>query len=947
MRSHIHLMRTVAWLLTVTMSLLPIHSYANSSQDLDITAVGKEAQTFGQNLSNSFKASSGTVQDGTISMPALKNGQFQMDGGSQINVNDLFPGTSGTNNKPDSYYFPDANKPDVGGLQGIYDSGDNMDSVGNNAKGTLWSDANSATPSISGAAYKVLLDASNRSRPDFSNDPVLNLSKKTYEDIDLIANGFGDCSAETTINQNTISTHIPDYFTCDRTYKPKGSCTITHTIEIAAEPADIVFLIDNSGSMGDVINDLRNNVRAFAQLLTQNGDGDLRLGGAVYRNSDYTFNRVELTSNFNIFKSWLDGVRATSAPTYPFDAIAWAANHYQWRGGDVRKVLVLIGNDDNRGNKSAAISALASNQIELFSFHNNGNVKSIGTPLADYFSGPLLLKFAQNLTVISDKWTPQSCINDAIASLEEFCSGSYTSSPANDNSCVMLSGFQVCKGDPVYNLLGEPPLPNVPKLAARVEVSQLECSFNQGQGTCWIDKDGNKQCLENYQDVDQCIKYEENPQCGFISSRCVDGATGSKGNCYVHEEIYDCGTDVSVPTLEKNTEYQCGGPIRCMGDDCLDVTKTQSADFARATALLNAAQFMTQDMSCEDITGANNTYCKAFSGEAGECKIAVGGVSDCCEKPTNISLADYLMLIMAVPKLDGAVMGLTDGNALKGAYQVLREPALQGWTEVTKPFTSYIENVSGAVDSFFQPVEQFVDQLIDELKQQVKEVMMDVMKSAGQDAATEQAAVAASEQAAEAMMETATTWLSTAMTIYTVYVVSMVLIQMIYKCEEKEFTMNAKRALKNCSYVGSYCKSDVLGVCIEKRQAYCCFNSPLSRIIQEQIRPQLGKNFGDPKNPQCEGIPLDKIAEIDWSKINLDEWLGILQQNGQFPDPNSINLDSLTGAGSDFDTDGSRKNAQERTLERLKGIDVDAKRKEATNSIDPQTGAPTNGVGGR
>ncbi|WP_440310979.1 conjugal transfer protein TraN, partial [Klebsiella pneumoniae] len=112
-----------------------------------------------------------------------------------------------------------------------------------------------------------------------------------------------------------------------------------------------------------------------------------------------------------------------------------------------------------------------------------------------------------------------------------------------------------------------------------------------------------------------------------------------------------------------------------MGDDCLDLTKTQSTDFARATALLNAAQFMTQDMSCtgqdgdDNPTGVVNVICSAFAGEAGECKIAVGGVSDCCEKPTNISLADYLNLIMAVPKLDGAVMGLTDGNALKCAYQ--------------------------------------------------------------------------------------------------------------------------------------------------------------------------------------------------------------------------------------------------------------------------------------
>ncbi|MBO8267151.1 conjugal transfer mating pair stabilization protein TraN, partial [Proteus mirabilis] len=389
-------------------------------------------------------------------------------------------------------------------------------------------------------------------------------------------------------------------------------------------------------------------------------------------------------------------------------------------------------------------------------------------------------------------------------------------------------------------------------------------------------------------------------------------------------------------------KYQCGGPIRCMGDDCLDVSKTQSTDFARATALLNAAQFMTQDMSCtgqdgdKNPTGDENVVCSAFAGEAGECKIAVGGVSDCCEKPSNISLADYLNLIMAVPKLDGAVMGLQNGNSIKGAYQILREPVLQGWTEITKPFTSYIENISGAVDSFYQPVEQVIDELMDQLTEQVKEVMADIMKGLGQDAATQEAAAGgAGKMAQEGMMESAATWLSTAMTIYTVYVVAMVMIQMVYKCEEDEFTMNAKRALKNCSYVGSYCKSKVLGACVEKREAYCCFNSPLSRIIQEQVRPKLGQSFGDPKNPQCGGIPLDKIAEIDWSKVNLDEWLGILQQNGKFPDPSSLNLDSLTGNGSDFNIDGSRKNTKERTLERLNGIDVDKARRDLASEIFP------------
>ena len=67
------------------------------------------------------------------------------------------------------------------------------------------------------------------------------------------------------------------------------------------------------------------------------------------------------------------------------------------------------------------------------------------------------------------------------------------------------------------------------------------------------------------------------------------------------------------------------------------------------------------------------------------------------------------------------------------------------------------------------------------------------------------------EKAAEQLMQSATTWMSTAMTIYTIYVVTMVMIQMIWKCEEDEFTMNAQRALNNCTYVGSYCKTKVLG----------------------------------------------------------------------------------------------------------------------------------------
>ena len=101
--------------------------------------------------------------------------------------------------------------------------------------------------------------------------------------------------------------------------------------------------------------------------------------------------------------------------------------------------------------------------------------------------------------------------------------------------------------------------------------------------------------------------------------------------------------------------------------------KTQSADFAKAAALLNAAAIydagygfaqVRMEMIIQPVM--KMSFVLHFQVKKGECKIAVGGVSDCCEKPTNISLSDYLDLIMAVPKLDGAVMSLSDGNVMKG-----------------------------------------------------------------------------------------------------------------------------------------------------------------------------------------------------------------------------------------------------------------------------------------
>ncbi|TGB52843.1 conjugal transfer protein [Escherichia sp. E5028] len=79
-----------------------------------------------------------------------------------------------------------------------------------------------------------------------------------------------------------------------------------------------------------------------------------------------------------------------------------------------------------------------------------------------------------------------------------------------------------------------------------------------------------------------------------------------------------------------------------------------------------------------------------------------------------------------------------------------------------------------------------------------------------------------------------------------------------------------------CHEIGTYCKKKIplLG-CVQKATSYCCFNSKLARIIHEQGRPQL-KNFngwGDAGSPQCRGFSPEEFQALDFSKIDLSEYV--------------------------------------------------------------------------
>ncbi len=75
-----------------------------------------------------------------------------------------------------------------------------------------------------------------------------------------------------------------------------------------------------------------------------------------------------------------------------------------------------------------------------------------------------------------------------------------------------------------------------------------------------------------------------------------------------------------------------------------------------------------------------------------------------------------------------------------------------------------------------------------------------------------------------------------------------------------------------------------LGICSTKRTAYCCFESKLSRILQEQGRPQLGKPWGSAKKERCQGSTVDEFARLDLSVMDFTEVYSDFMDAAKLPD---------------------------------------------------------------
>lgn len=157
------------------------------------------------------------------------------------------------------------------------------------------------------------------------------------------------------------------------------------------------------------------------------------------------------------------------------------------------------------------------------------------------------------------------------------------------------------------------------------------------------------------------------------------------------------------------------------------------------------------------------------------------------------------------------------------------------------------------------------------------------------------------------------------------------------RCSGEEKALAMKREKGLCHYVGNYCskKDPIFRKCLTKTSTYCCFDSKLSRIFQEQGKPQLGLGFGNAEHPDCRGFSVEELARIDFSKFDLEELFGDLIAGAKskmlkkFPSQIAGQMPTIQRKQQDpsYLTDDEKKEQQRQKEEERKK--TDAKEQEA------------------
>lgn len=561
--------------------------------------------------------------------------------------------------------------------------------------------------------------------------------------------------------------------------------------------------------------------------------------------------------------------------------------------------------------------------------------------------------------IINSVWTYDvAAYNDLVAlsgdgacTLNHVCTNLPT---LNASGCLVGSLGLICAAD-----FPPAPFPGIPPMCRSVDISVDCTSFTSGT-LCYPDPaaPGGETCITvDITGDDACTVLEANPSCGFISRVCDPGSFVG-GSCRVFTETWECGSNVAIPGGTIEEEYVCAGEIGCLGEACIVDASVDTRSFAEAVTALQAIEHLTNDLGCDPTASSSLDECEIFPSKPAECRDSFFGVYNCCDVPASVGLGEYLSLAGSTISAARAADALFFASAGRSAFNEFMSPvydvfssasgfANQAFTAIQQPFVQTWNSITGQT---VEVAELAIGATIESFKNSLLQSVAEWTLSTFGEQATNflfvqagtsggPAAVGGALGGQVALAPNVVLALNAISLAFAAYSIATLILAIVFACEEEEFSLATAKELRSTRYIGRYCSIDTPFTCLQYTQTYCQFNSPLSRIVMEQVVDQLADyDWGTPRNPICPSLLLTDIDRVDWDAIDLSEWTGILAETGIMPGLGDVDVERLTGEASTLGRalPGTRLDAIDRQEERGRNIEIDNIRRAASG------GTPTN-----
>ncbi|QWY77795.1 conjugal transfer protein TraN [Ferrovum myxofaciens] len=369
--------------------------------------------------------------------------------------------------------------------------------------------------------------------------------------------------------------------------------------------------------------------------------------------------------------------------------------------------------------------------------------------------------------------------------------------------------------------------------------------------------------------------------CVLKAENCLDSPPSPISSCKTIEKVFNCPTSTSPSTTS------CSNAL-CLGANCYGKSDAANTAFASAATTMEMARQMGANFNQASMT--------IFYGEAHDCSDTLGGLfGNCCQvkssPPKSGSDMQAMVEIAAQTGLNSLVTTYGSSyvfNTLLSSSSFASDAfaSLGGSGVASASFEGMVATVGPGGIAFSVSPAALAAGI---------GILSNMALMAGAITPAENLAVqVAADYAAYYMAAMGPYGLALA--------VAEAVMSYLATCSNEENQLALIRGKNMCYQVGSYCSMSVplLGICLQTKTSFCCFNSKLALLINEQGRPQIGKSWGAPQSPDCSGFTIPQIDSLNFAAMNLTAAFSDFTNNATLPNAATLSSQISSKLTSSF-----------------------------------------------